>query len=174
MKRILIISLVMAFAFTGVVAAQPGPGQKACCEKLHHGMKHDRMHNGFGIKGLLRNAVEINLSDDQKEKLKTMEYNFQLERVDLEADVEKAQIELGSLMHDENASEQNVFKAIDKVTALKADIKKMHYRHRKAIGEVLTAEQKEQLKYLRKERMEKRGMRIMGFNQGNQFNSQSN
>jgi Spy/CpxP family protein refolding chaperone len=169
MKKALIISLVLAFVLTGVVAAQPGHGQKKCCDKPHHGMKADRKHDGFGIKKLMRVADEINLSDDQKEKLKSMTTEFQLEKVELEAEIKKSSIILKDLMHDDNSSEQDVFQAIDKVTAVKGDMRKMKYRHRKAIGDVLSDEQKDKLKTLRKEHMEKRGMGKIGFKQGAQM-----
>ena len=55
-----------------------------------------------------------------------------------------------SLMRDENASEREVFSKIDKITALKADSKKMQFSHKKAVQEVLTDKQTEMLKEFRK------------------------
>jgi Spy/CpxP family protein refolding chaperone len=166
MKRLLVVSLVLVFVLSSAAFAQPGQGHKNCCDKSQHGMKAEGHHKGFGIKRLLRVADEINLSEDQKDKLKSMAKEFQLQKVDLEADIKKARILLRDLMHDDNASEQDVFRAIDKATALKANMKKMKYRHMKSAKNILSDEQKDKLKSLRKEHMEKRGMGKMGFKQG--------
>lgn len=158
MKKVLIISLILAFVMTDVVTAQHQRDQKKCCDnnRLHHGMKADGRHKGFGAGQLLMIADEINLSDEQKDKLKSMTTEFQLKKVDLGAEIQKANIIIRDLMQDDNVSESNVFKAIDRVTSLKADMKKMNYSHMKFVKNVLSDEQKEQLKSLRKKHMEKR------------------
>jgi len=166
MKRVFIIGLLLTFALTGMVAAQQGHGQKKCCDdRPYHGMKKEGIHKGFGVERILKIADEINLTDDQKDKLKSMATEFQLKKVDLEAEIEKGNILLRDLMHDESASESDVFKTIDRVTAFKADMKKMHYSHMKSAKNVLTNEQKEKLESLRKEHMEKRGVRKFGLKQ---------
>ena len=168
MKRLLVVSLVLVFVLSSAALAQPGQGQKNCCDKSKHGMKAEGHHKGFGIKRLLRVADEINLSEDQKDKLKSMAKEFQLQKVDLEADIKKARIVLKDLMHDDDASEQDVFRAIDRATALKADMKKMKYSHMKSAKNILSDDQKDKLKSLRKEHMEKRSMRKMGFKKSTQ------
>jgi Spy/CpxP family protein refolding chaperone len=168
MKRLLVVSLVLVFVLSSAAFAQPGHGQKKCCDKSQHGMKAQGQHKGFGIKRLLKVGDELNLTDDQKDKLKSMATEFQLEKVDLEANIKKARIVLKDLMHDENASERDVFQAIDRVTTLKADMKKMQYGHMKSAKNVLSDEQKDKLKSLRKEHMEKRSIRKLGFKKGTQ------
>jgi len=164
MKKIFILSLILAFVMTGVVTAQQQRDQIKCCDKnrLNHGMKADGMHKRFGAEHLLMIADEINLTDEQKDKLKSMTTEFQLKKVDLEAEIQKANILMRDLMHDDNISESNVFKAIDRVTSLKADMKKMHYSHMKSVKNVLTDEQKDKLQSLRKKHIEKRRMNNFG------------
>lgn len=129
-----------------------GKGMKGC--GMHQGMKGDRMHRGMGIQMLLRNADEINLSDEQVKKLKDMMIDHKLEMVDQKALLEKAQIKLKSQMHDDNSNESAVFEGIDKVAKLKAELHKKKYKHMKMVQNSLSDEQKDKLKSLRKEKRE--------------------
>jgi Spy/CpxP family protein refolding chaperone len=107
-----------------------------------------------GIKMLLAVADEINLTSDQKDKLKKLMVDFKLAQVDQKAKVKKAEIKLRALMRDEDANDSEVMTAIDEVARLKAELQKLRYRHRKEVRSLLTAEQIEKLKELRKERRE--------------------
>ena len=55
-----------------------------------------------------------------------------------------------------DAPESDIIAAIDKVSKSRADMQKMHYRHRQAVKGALTPEQVDQLKELRREKGERR------------------
>lgn len=107
---------------------------------------------GSGLQMILRNAEEIDLTDEQQDQLFDMREAFQLKQIDQKAEIQKAQVKLRSLKRSEDASESEVLKAIDKVGALKTEMKKMSYKQRTAIREVLSQEQRDKLKSIMKER----------------------
>jgi Spy/CpxP family protein refolding chaperone len=114
-------------------------------------------HGGRGGGGhfpgmLLRNADELELTDQQIEKLEDIQVQFQTERIDARAQVAKQKVKLRSLMRDENADETDVMVAIEQQANLKAELHKLQYKHRKAVAAVLSQEQKDKLKALAKER----------------------
>jgi Spy/CpxP family protein refolding chaperone len=123
---------------------KPGPG-------IGMGVHTDRP----GMQMILAVADEIKLTDDQKAKMEKMLVDFQLAKVDQRAKVKKAGIRLKALMHDESADENEIMATIDEVTRLKADLQKMRYRHQREIHKLLTDEQIDKLKELRKEKMKK-------------------
>jgi Spy/CpxP family protein refolding chaperone len=77
-----------------------------------------------------------------------MATQFRLEKVDKDAAVKKARITLRALMRDD-AGESQVSAAIDEVSRLNADLKKMQYRHHQQMKGLLTDEQQKKLKELR-------------------------
>lgn len=192
MKKTLVLTLILALAAFSVAMAQPGTGRgQANCDGNGphfgnrgpgggHGFKHPgKDGRGFGqnqgmpgVRFLLRFADELELTDDQVDKLETMQTEFALERVDLDAKIEKAQIEFRSLMRDE-APQTEVNAAIDNVTSLRAEKQKMHYSHFLAAKNLLTGEQVDKIKDLKKEFRTpgdgpNRGFRKGGQNRGGQ------
>jgi Spy/CpxP family protein refolding chaperone len=162
MKKGLAIGMVLVLLIPALALAQQGRpewgprGGERCfdaarqyheqglCEQRHRG-------KGMGIRHLLAVGDEINLSDDQQAKLEQMIVEFRLEGIDLKASIEKAQVELQALKRDD-AVESDVMRAIDDVARLKAEMHKMQYRHHQQAKAVLTDDQIDQLKQLRKER----------------------
>lgn len=106
-----------------------------------------------GVGHLLRNAEEHNLTEEQEGQLEKMQVDFELEKVDLQAALRKAKIVFRALARDHNSSEQDVMKAIDKVSRCEANLRKMRYRHLKAAHAVLNDEQRKGLKAFHKQRM---------------------
>ena len=113
-------------------------------------------HDGAGIARLLAVADEIGLTDQQKTDLKKMVETFQLDRIDREAALDKAEVKLRGLMMDDKAVESQVLAQIDQVSKLKAEIQKMRYQHRTQVQSILTDDQKAKLQELRKTRMQNR------------------
>jgi len=163
MRKLLATGLVLVLVMPALVAAQPGPHgsgmgcpwHQSMCKKGagpgHHG-------DGLGVGMLLKMGDEINLTDKQRENLEKMQVEFQMQRIDHKAEVEKAELRLRTLMHDEDAAEGEVLRGIDEVTRLKAEMQKKRYMHRKQIRQLLTDEQFDKLKELRKKRMEQSPM----------------
>lgn len=169
MKKLLVLTTILVLGLSSVLLARPGqrgdkdcmmggPGMMGpnkmmmkdmdCCKGM--GMMN---HQKPGIKIILAMSDTLNLTDAQQLKLQEMMVNFQLERVDQTAKLKKAQIKLKALMRNDNAAENDVMTAIDNVASLKAEMKKMAYRHMEEAKKVLTKAQIGQLKQLRQERM---------------------
>lgn len=181
MKKMFLMTVVLSLLTVGLAFGQGGPGQPGCDNNGPHGkagfgqpgncapgnfgprggknfgMRGEGRHEVPGVQRILRFADELELTDEQIDKLETMHTEFAMERIDLEAKIEKAQLTLHALMRDDDAREADVLTAIDKVSALKADKQKMHYQHYKAAKEVLTTEQLDKIKELRKDRPGRRG-----------------
>ena len=160
-----ILSLLASFAY-----AQPGyggrgqgngPGPEFGCHPDFNmkGMGHfgqqgkGNRHHGPREGMILRLADEIGLDNAQIDKIKTAIYDHQMAMVDARADAKKAQIEVRTLMHDDDASEAMVMGAIDKASKAKANIAKLQYAQRNEIKDILTEDQQDKLKELRKSRM---------------------
>ncbi len=104
---------------------------------------------------ILAAADDIKLTDEQKARLEKMLVDFKLMLVDQRAKVQKAEIRLLALKRDQNAVESEVMAAIDEVARTKAELHKMHYRHRSEVHDLLTDGQIDRLQELRKERTRK-------------------
>ncbi len=129
----------------------PGMGHGMDCDKgfgpghgKGMGMGMD-MGEGGGC-GVMAMAEKLELTDDQIEKIKKLKLEHQLAMVDSRAAVRKAEISLKALMCGDNADQSKVFAAIDKLAALKADIKKATWKHRQQVKSILTDEQREKMK----------------------------
>jgi len=123
---------------------KPGSGR---CMGMRDGMP--------GVQMILAAADDIKLTDEQKVRLEKMLVDFQLAKVDQRAKVKKAGIRLRALKRDKSANENEVMAAIDEVARMKADLHKMRYRHQRGIHNLLTDDQIDKLKELRKVRMKK-------------------
>jgi len=147
-------------------------GGRGCCEKpgwcCSGGSGHceGMGHGKPGVRMLLSMAEEIGLTDEQKTKLEKMMVDFKLAKVDQKSRVEKAKIRLRALMRDENANENEVMAGMDEVARMKAELHKMCYRHHKQVRDLLTQEQIDKLKKLRKEKMKKCKGQYQGPHQG--------
>ena len=134
------------------------------------GMNGRRQMGGFGLMMLLRNKDEIGLTDEQVTKLRQLQSENEMERIDREAALKKARVELRGLMQNDKVGEAEVFKQIDKIAGLKAALQKMQYSHHQAMKGVLTAEQIKKIQdfhqQMRQNRRDKRGDRPMGQGQG--------
>lgn len=153
MKKAAIFAVVALMVLSTAAFAQPGPGHPGMgrmgdCD--FHGGRGMGMLMGGGTPGvqmLLAHADDLNLTQDQKDKLQSMMVDFQTQRVDKQAALEKAQINLRSLMMND-ASANEVDAAIDKVSGARADLQKMRYAHRQQVKSVLTEDQSTKLKEL--------------------------
>lgn len=122
-------------------------------------------HHGDGIGLLLMVGDKIDLTDQQRDRLKEMQTEFQMGQIDRRAELQKAQMRLRNLKRDTDAAEGDVFRAIDEVSRLKVDMQKTRYQHQQQVKSVLTDEQidkLEELRQTRREGMGQQGRRPMG------------
>ena len=139
MKKLIVLTFVASLFLAGYAVAQPGFNR-------HNGNKPN------GPMMILKMAHKLELTDAQTEQLKTMATEFKIEQIDLRSKIEKEEVLMKALMGKDNVSESEVFAKIDKISALKAESKKMGFKHKNAIEKVLTTEQKDKLKELRQNR----------------------
>lgn len=99
-----------------------------------------------GVGMLLHHVDDFGLNDDQVEQLNKMMLQFELEKVDLNAALQKAKITWRSLIRNVDANEAEVMTAIDNVSRAEADLRKMRYNHLKAARGILEPAQKSNLK----------------------------
>ncbi len=160
MKHLITAVLILALTAGAAFAQRGGHGFEPGMDNFgSHKMMQKGQHGQFGPQGkrdgsshILRFADEINLSEEQRQTLKDLQFDFKLEQIDRQAEVKKAGVTLKALMRDDAAAEKDVFEAIDKASDLKADLHKMRYVHRKQMRDVLTEEQQTKLKELRWDR----------------------
>jgi Spy/CpxP family protein refolding chaperone len=161
MKRTLILGLAALLLLP--VMSIAGPHRGDCDGKGHGGNRGPEGKMGMGRPGvqkLLHLAEEIELTEKQRTELKGMLIEFQVEKIDLEGEVKKAHVQLKALMIEDDAGDNAVLRAIDEVSRMEAELKKMRYLHHKAAQAVLTETQIDKLKSLRLERIgERRGDR---------------
>jgi Spy/CpxP family protein refolding chaperone len=182
-RIITLMALILMAPLTMAQMGQPGPGGEFDCPMGggrgpgmgqggagHHGMMNCdgpmQGRRGGGIGRLMMVADEIGLTDEQKDQLLQLRVDFQLAQIDRKAEVKKATVRLRDLKRDDEGSVSAVNGAIDEVASLKAGLHKAMYAHRQEIKEILTDEQIEKVKALRKERFEDRSGKKMGRGQG--------
>ena len=134
------------------VAVQGTPGQAAEVEPQKTGP--DQRVSGRrgsakqvgGIGMLLHHVDDFGLSNNQIEQLNKKMLEFELEKVDKQAALQKAKINWRALVRDVDANEADVMTAIDNVSRAEGDLRKMRYNHLKAARSVLEPEQRNNLK----------------------------
>ena len=172
MRKTVVIVAAMILGLALMASAQPGSCDNSCRHdgprmmggKMGggHGMMGRRggMGEGPGFERILAMADKAELTDAQRTKLKTMHETFQLERIDRQASVQKAQLKLRGLMRDDKAPTAEINKAIDDASALKAEMAKMRVRHHADMKSVLTEKQQQMLNELRVERRKEVRVRV--------------
>ena len=129
----------------GMQMGMPGPGMRGCpmCPVMM------RVKMRPSAEALLAHGPVLQLSEEQVAKLKEINANEQLKRVDLKAAVEKSSIKLSQLLDSEDVS---LDKVKDELGNLQKAMNELLIAELKASTEamkVLTAEQKEKAKSLR-------------------------
>jgi hypothetical protein len=159
MRNFFVIISAFLILIAGTVSAQMGDemgGHKMIIEKQVK-MGHGGMCGGKGDccspMMMLKMADELGLTAEQKTKISKMQEDFGILRIDKNAELEKAQLHLGLLMKNDGA-EKEILAAMDKVGALKTEMKKMCFTHHRQMKAVLTADQLKKL--------EEMGPKMMG------------
>lgn len=161
MKRAIVFTVAGLLLLTLGVAAQ-GKGMMGglhfdgrCFNSDGPGFQ-GRGQGGEGpyLGGILRMADEIGLTPEQKDAVLKLQKTHGVERIDLQANLEKAELELKNLRLSD-AADTEILAAMDKVGRFKTDLQKMRYRHQQAMKNVLTEEQRGKLKEMRKKGCDK-------------------
>jgi Spy/CpxP family protein refolding chaperone len=91
-------------------------------------------------------AGRLELTDEQREKMRDLRYQQQQEMIDLEAVLEKRRLELKRLMRDGDASEGDVRRLVDSIAEIRADIQFLQLKGRLDKRALLSDEQRGKLK----------------------------
>lgn len=97
-------------------------------------------------------AERLGLSAAQRTQVADLVYASQAAKVDLNAKVEKAELELRHLMVAESLDEKAILKAVDALNAAEGDLRKNKVQLMLSLRKALTADQWKQLVEMRRER----------------------
>jgi Spy/CpxP family protein refolding chaperone len=152
MKRSIIFLVI--FVMLGATMAFAGHGQWG-----QRGAKGPRGDIGPGGPGgdfprmgmILWMADEIGLDEKQQAKIGLLMEKNGAVRIDKQAELEKAQLKMKQLRLSE-ASDNEVLAMMDKIGLLKTELHKMRYLHRQEVKSILSEEQLDKIKELRRDR----------------------
>ena len=141
MKRKIIFALLGLFAIAAVTTfAHARPGKR-------EGMMPHKIMS------------ELNLTDAQKEKLKTMRSAHQKEMIKLQAAAKIAQIELGDVLHQDNPKSGDVKAKIDAANAARNKVTEARIMNRLESKKVFTPEQLKKMEELKSKQGPNHGMK---------------
>ncbi len=157
MKKLMIVCTVLGLAAAGSVWAQQcgGPGGK---NQRGGGMKGFG-HGPAGIQWLVHNedaAKKFGVTDDQLSQLRELTYQSELAQIKGRADLEIAQMELRRLLDGAKPTEEAVGKAVDKISALEAQLQKARISEMLKAREIVGQETMDKIRDAMKERMRER------------------
>jgi len=93
-----------------------------------------------------RTKARLELTPEQKDRIMETRLNFQKENIKLKADIKIAQLELKSLMREEELNKAQIYRQIEYVGDLKTQMAKNRVDQRMAMRDILTKEQLDKLK----------------------------
>lgn len=141
--KIIIPFLVLMFAAPAVFA-QRG------LEHRRFGRQHGQM---FGIEML---ADELKLTEQQLAQIKEMRFARQKSAIQTRSKIQLAELDLRNLLQAENPDENQVKSKVEEIGKLKTELRLNRVQGRLEVQKVLTAEQKETLKTIHKQRLQNR------------------
>lgn len=125
-----------------------------CCREMmtHHAYAGEHLHH------LLKHHKEIGLMDEQVEKLKAIDLDYDRARIKAEAEIHIAERELLALVEDEKTDLSTLEAKVKQSEMLEVGLRMAAYKARRDALEVLTPEQREKAKAAH----EKRRQEMMG------------
>jgi periplasmic protein CpxP/Spy len=106
-----------------------------------------------------RIVAQLKLTDDQRKAMDGIMQDHRMKLIDLRANLEKAEVEMGPLMKADQPNEAAILAAIDKVAQARAELEKGNARFLLAIRSKLTPEQWKQMQAMHENREGFRGPR---------------
>lgn len=153
-----IISFALAIVLCGQAKAQEpfpppgGPDQGPPPSMMNSPAGPPRMHAG-PERGWWKDpelVQKLHVSDDQILKIERITQDHQIQEIDLRADLEKQDALLRFQMETDSPDEARALAQIDKVAQARANLEKSHVQMMLAARRVLTAEQAQTLRDLRR------------------------
>lgn len=121
----------------------------------HHGERHSHL-----LHRLLRHQKDIDLTDEQVGKLKTLALDQDRAKIRAHADVMVAERELKALVWDEKADLSAIQAKLKERATFEANLRFMEVKGRRELLAVLTSEQRDKLKAMRERMRESHGARM--------------
>lgn len=138
-----------------------GPGQEPGAGFGEHRPPMERALGPHGAHGRWWNdpsmIEKLKLTDDQRKAMDAILLEHREKLIDMRASVEKAELGLEPLMHEDQPNESQILAQIDKIAQARAELEKANARFLLAIRGKLTPEQWKDLQAARNERMERHG-----------------
>lgn len=166
MKRItpILWALTLALTFYGVAQADEPSGRsesshgKMSCgsgghERGGHGMAGHRGHTGHFLHHLLKHQKEYGLTDEQVSKLKQLSLDFDRAQIRTEADIQVAERELRSLVHDEKTDMAAIEAKVKESETFEIGLRVAAIKTKRDVWSLLTQEQRDKVKAEREKRM---------------------
>ena len=126
---------------------------------MHGGPKYGhgrRMHDfvGGALHGLLRHQKELVLSEEQTGKIKAIATDYEKSRIQKEADVKLAELDVRTRIHDEKAEMSSIESALRKSETARTALRLDSVKTWRAATAILTPEQKEKWHRIMEEKRE--------------------
>lgn len=102
----------------------------------HHGT------TGHFLRHLQKHSKEIGLSEEQLNKIKTMQLDLDRTRIRMEAEIQVAERELEALIHDEKAELSAIEAKVKQSEGLEADLRMVAIKTKREAWALLTPEQR--------------------------------
>lgn len=112
-----------------------------------HGKRHDAAHY---IKRVLKAGEELSLTDQQETRLRAIKMAFKKQKITKKAEVDLAKVDMRHLLHSDGASMSDIEAAVNKVYALKAELRLSSIKAKREAKAVLTEEQRKKMKAMRR------------------------
>ena len=160
MKKYLVLTVLLALLATPLLAQDANyphsRGQMPMMSQKQfqqgHNMKQGPEGKGQQMGFPFWMAEELELTEDQIEKIDDYQDDSRKVSIDLKADINKLQIDERNALEDENYKEAR--KVIDQIYQKKATLAKELITLKEKISSVLTEDQKDMIKVLHKQKMQ--------------------
>lgn len=163
MKSVRLVLAVAGVLMAGGFAGAQGPGGPGMGPGFgEHRPPMERAFGPMGGHGQWWNnpniVKQLTLTDDQRKAMDGIMQDHRMKLIDLQANLEKAEVTMGPLMKADAPNQSAIEAQIDKVVQARADLEKANARFLLDLRMQLKPEQWKQLETLRQNRMQRGGM----------------
>jgi len=165
LKTARLILVIAGVLMAGGLANAQGPGGQGMAPGF--GQHRPPMEKAFGFaNGQFWNnpnmVQQLNLTDDQRKAMDGILQDHKMKLIDLRANLEKAEVEMGPMMKADMPDQKAIEAQINKVVTARADLERANARFLLDIRMQLKPDQWKQLQTLRMQRMQHERMREQG------------
>lgn len=145
MKKVLSIAACICF-----MLSLSGIAEACYTDKCGPKTLSGRFYNNYKL--LMRNADQVGLDDTQKSSLKELKYGMKKDNIKTKAEIKVLKIDLAEALREDVKDQAAINAMIDEKYQLKARMKKDQIGALAAMDELLTDDQQNELRTLRKEK----------------------